>query len=884
MFEYNDLNYLKEKLRTDLDKGLTNNEVLKRQQNSGKNILEDKKQDSIFKIFFRQLKDPMIYILLIAIVVSMFLKEYSDAIVIAMVVIINACIGTFQEIKTEKALEMLKKMSSHKCHVIRDGIKLQIDASELVKGDLVCLENGNSVGADLRIIESVNLSIDESSITGESHPVNKTVEKINSNIKNLGDKRNVAYMSTLVVGGHGKGVVTAIGMNSEIGKIAKLLKEEEKEITPLQKRLFDLGKLLGALTVGVCVLMFCISLLEKRNPLDMLISSISLAVAAIPEGLPAVVTIVLAIGVQRMIRVNTIVKRLPSVETLGSVSVVCSDKTGTLTENKLKCAGIYQNGKYVKSNNLEVEELILNIALCNNAYKQDEKYVGNPMESALLALLDENNIKLSTYKREEEKEFDSNRKMMSTLNIVDNNKVQFTKGAYDRIIKKCKYIRINGYNKLLTNDIVEKLNNEIDHHANKAYRILAFAYKENTNEIKEEELVFLGFITFLDPPREGVKEAIEKFKQAGVKTIMITGDYLKTACAIGKDIGIVENESECISGEELDNLTDKQLINIVEKKAVFARVSPEHKARIVTALKRNNRIVAMTGDGVNDAPSLKKADIGIAMGISGSDVAKEASDMILIDDNFTTIETAIEEGRTIYNNIKKSVLFLLSSNFAEIIVMLIAIILGLPLPLLAIHILVVNLLTDSIPALALGADCKDGDIMKEKPRKIDETLFANGGLFNTIIYGVLIASLTLLAFLLPTIQECLYTGVNFNLNNIKIALSDDSLLLKSQTFAFVVLSLSELFYSLSIRNIKKSVLRKDIFKNKYLNIAILSGVLLTGGMIFVPFIREILKLANIDILSFIILVLISASILMFHELVYPIVSHETVRNNKNDKK
>lgn len=883
MFEYNDIEYLRDKLKTDLEHGLSEKEVIRRQQNNGKNQIEGKKRDGIVKTFFKQLKDPMIYILLVAIVVSVFLKEISDAIVIAVVVVINALIGTFQEIKTERALEMLKKMSSHKCYVIRDGNKKQIDATELVKGDLLCLESGNSVGADVRIIETNNLSIDESSITGESHPVKKSVDKLDRNITSLGDKLNCAYMSTLVIGGHGKGIVVSTGMSTEIGKIANILKEEDSN-TPLQKRLFDLGKLLGLLTIGICVLMFGIALLEKRNALDMLISSISLAVAAIPEGLPAVVTIVLAIGVQRMVKVNSIVKKLPSVETLGSVSVVCSDKTGTLTENKLTCDGIYENGLYSNEMKVSDKDFILNMRLCNNAYQENDEYKGNPVETALLNVLKTQNIVVENFSRLEEKEFDSSRKMMSTLNNVENKKIQYTKGAYDRIIEKCKYIRIHNKNEPLTKEYVEKINQEIDNQANKSKRILAFAYKENVNKISEDNLVFLGFITFIDPPRNGVKKAVERFKEAGVKTIMITGDYIKTAYAIGKEIGIVNDEKECISGDELDKLNDNDMINIVEEKSIFARVSPQHKARIVDALKENGHVVAMTGDGVNDAPSLKKADIGISMGINGSDVAKEASDMILLDDNFSTIETAIEEGRNIYNNIKKSVLFLLSSNFAEIIVMVVAIILGLPLPLLAIHILVVNLLTDSIPALALGADIKDVDIMKENPRDSKETLFAHGGLINTIIYGVLIALLTMLAFLLPSIQECIYYRANFNLLNVKVILESEGLLLRSQTYAFIVLSLSELFYSLSIRNINKSTLTRKIFKNKFLNGAICGGVLLTGVIIFVPVLREVLNLAPISVISFIILISLSASIVFFHELLYPVVSRGTLLYCKNSKK
>ena len=877
MFEYNDLEFLENKLKTNLINGLSEKEAIRRQNNNGLNVLESKKQDSIFKIFIRQLKDPMIYILIAAIVISVFLKEISDAIVIISVVLLNAMIGTFQEKKTEKALEMLKKMSTHKCYVIRDGKKKQIDTSELVKGDLVCLESGNSVGADLRLIEVNNLTIDESSITGESNPVNKSFELLDDNTKNLGDKKNMAYMSTLVIAGNAKGIVVSTGMSTEIGKIAKLLKENESELTPLQKRLFDLGKLLGVLTIIVCVSMFIIAIIEKRNVLDMLISSISLAVAAIPEGLPAVVTIVLAIGVQRMIKVKTIVKRLPSVETLGSVSVVCSDKTGTLTENKLKCVGIYEDLNFKKETIIRNEYFKLNMKLCNNALVEKDNKIGSPIEIALLEQLNDYKI---NYKRIEEKEFDSTRKMMSTLNDVENKKIQFTKGAYDRVISKCKYYVENGEVKLLTIDIIDKISKEVDNQAINARRILSFAYKENVEKILEEEMIFLGFITFLDPPREGVKEAIEKFKRAGVKTVMITGDYAKTALAIGKDIGVADSEEECITGEEMDKLSDKDLSEIVDKKSIFARVSPLHKARIVTAFKNKNHIVAMTGDGVNDAPSLKKADIGISMGINGSDVAKEASDMILMDDNFTTIETAIEEGRTIYNNIKKSVLFLLSSNFAEIIVMLVCIIFGLPLPLLAIHVLVVNLLTDSIPALALGADNKEKDIMNEKPRKIDETLFAKGGLKTTIIYAVSIAMLTLVAFFLPSFNELRILGAGINLSNIKKILTHDDILLTSQTYAFIVLSLSEIFYSLAMRNVHKSIFRKNIFENKYLNVSIIGGISITGLSLLIPVIRNILKLSAINIFSFITLNLISASILLIHELVSPIVSHETVKHNE----
>lgn len=870
MFEYNDLDFLKDKLRTDLEKGLTQKEAEKRLLTSGKNVLDSKKQDSIVKTFFKQLQDPMIYILFAAILISFFLKEYNDCIVVMVVVFFNALIGTIQERKTEKSLEMLKKLSAHKCQVIREGERRILGAEELVKGDLVYLESGNSVPADLRIVKNWDLKVDESSITGESNPVTKNVDIVESKITNLGDKHNLVYMSTMVVSGKGVGVVISTGMKTEIGKIASMLKEDSM-LTPLQKRLLSLSKMLGGLTVVICGLMFMIALLDNRNVIDMLISSISLAVAAIPEGLPAVVTIVLAIGVQRMIRVNAIVKRLPSVETLGSVSVVCSDKTGTLTENNLKCDGIYENYNYSMTAQISNKELINAMTLCNNACKNNEEYIGAPIEVALLKLLENNKINCDDLIRVKEKEFESSRKMMSVLYKQEGKYVQYTKGAYDRLIKRCKYICDKGKIKHITPRDIDIINKEIDRQASKAKRILAFAMKEqNEDNISEDGMIFLGFSTFIDPPRVGVKEAINKFKHAGVKTVMITGDYAKTGLAIAKEIGIAKDENECINGDEIDLLSKDEFAKIVGKKSVFARVSPKHKAKIVQALQENGEIVAMTGDGVNDAPSLKKANIGISMGIAGSDVSKEASDMILLDDNFVTIETAIEEGRTIYTNIKKSVLFLLSSNFAEIIVMIGAIIFGMPLPLLAMHILIVNLLTDSIPALALGADCKDDGVMNEKPRRAEESLFANGGLFNTILFGCVIAFLTFFAFSLPSLKECLYYGVDFKLDNMRQILLEDKILLQSQTYAFIVLSLSELFYAFVMRNDSKTVFRKDILKNKYLNISLVGCVVVLYLVVSIQPIRLMLNLGEITLNEFLTLINIGVSVILLREIMHPL--------------
>lgn len=862
MYEYKDLNYLKNNVKTDLKKGLNQKEAESRLKVYGENILEDSHKQNYFKVFINQLKDPMIYILLVGIAISAFLREFSDCIVIIVVVLLNALIGMFQEVKTEKSLEMLKKISSNKVCVVRDGQRHLIDSKELVVGDLVILESGNSVGADLRIIHSEGLKIDESSLTGESKAVNKSSELLSENITTLGDKTNLAYMSTLVVSGKGKGIVIATGMKSEIGRIAKLLKEKKTELSPLQTKLARLGKLLGLLVVGVCLLLFFVALLEKRDVLDMLLSSISLAVAAIPEGLPTVVTIVLALGVQKMSKMNALVKRLHSVESLGSVNIICSDKTGTITENKLKCESIYENGVLLNASEMKLSELSLASFLCNNSYLDGNKWQGSSIECELKRITSSLNININMYERLEEKEFNSSRKMMSTLNVVGGRKKQYTKGAFDRIIDKCNYQLINGKKELLTERIKLEIKKIIDQKSLEGKRILAFAKKDDVNKITEENMVFLGFLTFFDPPREGVKESVATFKKAGIETRMITGDYLQTAYSIAKSVGIVSEIDECISGEELNNLEGVELDRTIASKKVFARVSPEHKTKIVESLKGTGNVVAMTGDGVNDAPSLKKADIGISMGINGSDVAKEASDIILLDDDFSTIKVAIKEGRKIYENLRKTILFLLSSNFAEIIVMVVGIVLSFPLPLLAIHILIVNLLTDSIPALCLGIDSVNDHIMERKPNNKKEGLFSNGGIIRIFIYGVIIALLTFIAYLIPSLSE----GFKLGVSGIDIITTNERVLLKSQTYAFVVLSISELFCALAARDLNRSVYRKDILNNKYMNWAIVLGVLVTMALIFTPA-SSVLKFSKLSVGEFAFLILISLCVLAMHELV-----------------
>lgn len=874
MWESKTIETCEKELNTDLEKGLDEKVAFQRLQRNGKNAIEDNKKKSVVGMFLSQLNDPMIYILFAAITVSLFLKEISDSIIILAVVLLNGIIGTIQEFRAEKALDALKQLSSPMCVVKRNGTLKVIKSEELVVGDIVEIEAGKTVPADLRLFESTNMKIEESSLTGESVPSLKNCNDLLDKKTALGDKSNMAFMSTNVVNGRGMGIVVATGMRTQVGKIASLIKNEKDESTPLQKRLADLGKILGVLTITLCVVLFLIAIIQRRNAYLMLLNAISLAVAAIPEGLPAVVTIVLALGVQRMVKVNTIVRKLPSVETLGAVSVVCSDKTGTLTQNKMTVEKLYYNNNLYNINesvDTNYEMLIEGMLLCNNASYTDEgTIIGDPTEVALLELGEKYKIKKEEldkkYIRVNEKPFDSERKMMATQHIYNGHKRVYVKGAMDRLLIRCNKIFDNGKVRDLSKEDIENLEAAMKTMSENALRVLAVSYKD-IGDFNEDNLIFLGMVGMIDPPRIEAKNAVNTFNEAGISTIMITGDHKDTALAIARKIGIAQKEEECISGDVLDEMSQDELNKKVMGLKVFARVSPEHKVKIVKAFKSNGKIVAMTGDGVNDAPSLKSADIGIAMGKSGTDVAKGASDMILSDDNFASIEKAIEEGRTIYANIKKAVLFLLSSNFAEIITMFMAILIGLPIPLTAIHILWVNLLTDSVPALALGSDPKDSDVMKEKPRNPKDSLFAHGGMKCTIFYGVLIGAITLLAFMSIPASEIINMGVKLNYNNVLLSLQNQDVLRKSQTFAFTTLAVCELLHAIGMRNTNKSFVRKEFFNNKLMLLAVGLGIALQVMVTEVTLLNNFFKTTQLQFFEWCYILGIALIVLLAHEMI-----------------
>ncbi|MBR5996666.1 MAG: HAD-IC family P-type ATPase, partial [Bacilli bacterium] len=755
MFETKSAKEVLQQLDSNVEQGLSSQEAGERLIKYGPNKLPEKKKTPLFLVFLSQFNDPMIFILLAAALLSVAISifnsvrngeafDFADPIIILGVCVLNAIIGTVQENKAEKSLEALKKMSSPTCVVRRDGKLIELKAEELVIGDIVILEEGRTVPADLRLTEAINLKTDESSLTGESLPVEKDANIVFTDEVGVGDRVNMVYMSTPVVYGRGEGVVVRTGIDTETGKIAKLLSEGEDDTTPLQKQLAKLSKFLGILTIAIVVLIFGVQLIDlaksgggAKGWLDGIVENfmfaISLAVAAVPEGLPAVVTIVLALGVQKMVKANTIVRKLPSVETLGAVSVVCSDKTGTLTQNKMTVVRAYLNEQLVGGEEIFTDDykfLSMGLSLCSNA-SVDEGLYGDPTEIALVEYAN----KMNQHKGDLEKvaprineyPFDSVRKMMSTQHEYEGKKIIFTKGAIDSILKVADRISINGEVRKLTEKDKENIMKASDAMAVDALRVLGLAYTY-ADELKEENLVFVGLVGMIDPPRPECKNAVSIFKKAGITTIMITGDHKTTALAIAKELGIADENGEALSGEEIDALTPEQLQEKVKTVHVFARVSPENKVQIVTAIRNNGNIAAMTGDGVNDAPSLKQADIGIAMGITGTDVAKGAADMVLTDDNFASIEKAVEEGRGIYTNIKKTVLFLLSTNIAEVLAMFAIVIMSLflvannlPTPLLAIHILWVNLITDSLPAVALGADEKESGIMDDKPRNPKES-------------------------------------------------------------------------------------------------------------------------------------------------------------------
>ena len=846
-------NEILQELDVDEKNGLSSTEALRRLEKYGKNKLETKKKKTLFKQFLSQLKDVMIYILIIAAIISAFLGEISDALIILLVIIINAVIGVIQESKAEKALDALKELSTPKALVKRDGSLKEILSEDIVPGDIVIIDAGRYIPGDLRLIDTANLKIEESAFTGESVPSEKDASFLPDKEIPIGDQNNMAFMSTLATYGRGVGVVVGTGMNTEIGKIAKMIEQEENDETPLQKKLSELGKILGFLAVGICILIFIISFFQGRDLLEMFLTSISLAVAAIPEGLPAIVAIVLALGVQRMVKKNAIIRKLPAVETLGSVSIICSDKTGTLTQNKMTVTTVYTNDSYIKEsefnlNDNESKLLVDCMVLCNDATYSEKSQTGDPTEIALL----ESPFKLNILKEKLEKEFkrideipfDSDRKLMTTVNLVDDKKARvFTKGALDSILSICNKISVNGKLLDFSKEYKAKVLENSNIMSDKALRVLAFAYKDISKEnivldSLEKDLVFIGMVGMIDPPRLEVKDSIKLCKSAGITPVMITGDHKNTAFAIANELGIAEDISQAITGHEIDKFKEEEFNEKIINYRVFARVSPEHKVKIVKAFKSHGNIVSMTGDGVNDAPSLKAADIGVAMGITGTDVSKGASDMILTDDNFSTIVSAVEEGRKIYLNIKKSIVFLLSCNLGEILTLFTAILLNWNSPLQPIHILWVNLITDSFPALALGVDKAKEDVMNNPPRNPKESIFIKSDKIQLIINGVLIGGITLFAFKLG---ERLYA---------------DSLI-HAQTMAFVVLSVSQLFLSLSLRSNIKSAFSLGIFSNKYLVYSILLGIFLQVIIISISFIANIFKVTPLLLYDWIVVILVS---------------------------
>ena len=827
-------------MQTNIEFGLNEKQVEDKQNKFGLNKLEEKKKESIIIKFVKQFNDFMIIILIIASIISAVVaklegsNDYFDSIIIIAIVVFNAIMGLVQEAKAEKSLEALKKMTAPTCKVKRDGKICTIKSEQIVPGDIVLLEAGNYVPADCRLISSSNLKIEESSLTGETVPVLKDANCMLKEKTALGDMVNMAFSTTIVVNGHGEAIVTETGMNTKVGKIAKMIITNEAPETPIQKKLGEVGKTLGIACLGICLLIFIIGLLKKIEPIEMFMTSVGLAVAAIPEGLPAIVTIMLSIGVTKMAKKNSIIRKLPAVETLGSSSVICSDKTGTLTQNKMQVTKIANiNGE---TNDKEyIKWLIGMTTMCTDVEISREngkiELTGEPTEKAIVnKALDEGQNKIELYnvmKRVKDIPFDSSRKMMTTIHKIPTGYRVITKGAPDILLKRCNKVYENGNVTTLDYSKTKLIENQNNKMADEALRVLAIAYldipslpSKIDSENIEKNLIFIGLIGMIDPPREGVKEAVTTCKKAGIKTVMITGDHIITAKAIAKDLGILRGSDLAITGEELDKIPQSILQKNIMNYSVFARVTPEHKVRIVKAYQSTGAVVAMTGDGVNDAPALKNADIGIAMGKNGTDVAKNAADMVLTDDNFVTIVEAVKQGRNIFDNIKKAVHFLIATNIGEIVTIFLGLVLGLKSPLLAIQLLWINLVTDSLPAIALGLEKPEADIMDKKPRDSKKGIFADGLWQRIITEGTMLGILTLVAF-----------SVGNYLYDIEVG----------RTMAFVSLGLLELVHSFNIKS-EESIFKVGLFENKYLMGAFILGVILQIVVVVIPSVAEVFKL------------------------------------------
>lgn len=846
-------------LETSLTAGLSSEGARSKLETFGPNELKEQEGKSFLQKLIAQFSDFLILILIAAALISVFVGEAKDAIVIMSIVVVNALLGLYQEGKAEKALEALKKMASPTAKVLRDGNPKEISSSQLVPGDLVILETGDIIPADLRLVESSNLKVEEASLTGESVPVEKRAQETYTDVVSLGDRHNMAYMSTIITYGRGKGVVVETAEGTEIGKIAAMIQTFEEEETPLQKKLNQLGKVLGMTTIAVCVAVFGIGLLQGREVLEMFMISISLAVAAIPEGLPAIVTIVLAIGMNKMVERNAIVKKLLAVETLGATSVICTDKTGTLTQNEMTVVKVLADNKLIEVEGTGYEpvgdfklegniittnessglKLLLTIAALANDAKLDNssgmyRIIGDPTEGALVTLAGKAGIDSAElnhmYKRIEEIPFDSERKMMTTFHDMPNDEgvSSFTKGAPDIIIGRCSRIILDGRVREFTPELkseVLKVNSDL---SRAALRVLAFAFKEYASlptepspDYNESDMIFVGLTGMIDPPRPEARDAIALCKKAGVNAIMITGDYKETAFAIAKDLGMADNEDQAMMGEKLDGISDEELQEVVKNTKVFARVSPEHKVRIVSALRANGDIAAMTGDGVNDALAIKKADIGVSMGITGTDVAKNTAEMILTDDNFASIVAAVEEGRIIFSNIKKFVYFLLSCNIGEILLVFTSILMNLPVPLLPIQLLWLNLVTDSFPALALGVEKGEPDIMNQPPRNPDEAILDKRMLVGVTFQAIAVAAASLSAYLLSLRM--------YGLENIE----------EARTITFATLIVAELLRAYSSRSQKFTLAKIGVFSNKSMVYATLGAFMLLLAVIYIPFMNGI---------------------------------------------